>query len=199
MELDIPGFLVADAVVSFHLTPLVLLIATGVRGLLLFSGKKREFEGWIRNTALTLVSVLLLPGLIVHMAVRYVLAKVMGLEVEQVRTSTTYGEVNLYFTVDRPPEVGIVLTYMFLTVFLSVYMALAMAALPVALAAPTVWVLACQYLCVCVLVNSAVRSGDVSLLAAAFRQRPVLGVVEAVCVCISLYVAYCLALGVPAS
>ncbi|UCE10418.1 MAG: hypothetical protein JSW61_00405 [Candidatus Thorarchaeota archaeon] len=163
---------------SARIAPLVLGTVTVLRGVILLSGQKREFEDWTRNPAMTFLSILFFIPSIIYVGLRYAVSKSLGIDIDSVGTSTTYGEMNLFLNVEKPPRVSVIILSMFITVVLSTYLGLFLLILPglISLEFPTS--LLSWYVALGVLFNTSLRSGDISLLGAALKRRPRSGSVE---------------------
>ena len=102
--IDIPGLMMANLLFSMQVAPGVLIVVSVIRGLVLLTGQKREFEDWTRNWLLTLLSWVFLPGTMVYVALRWGISKLFRIDVENVGLSTTYAELNLFLKVEKPPR-----------------------------------------------------------------------------------------------
>ena len=170
--------MLANLFFSFSVTPYVILGATILRGLLLLSGQKREFEDWTRNKLMTFLTIIFLPGTLAYMGIRFLIAKGLRVDVEDVGSSSTYGEINVFLKVDRPPRVGIVLTVLFLNVVAAVFAAFALIVLPVMIYVEPLWIFVFWWVALGILFNCSLRSGDLSLVVAALKNKPRSGAIE---------------------
>lgn len=197
MQIDLPAALFANLVFSVRIAPAILVIVTVVRGLILLSGQKREFEDWTRNSLMSALSILFLPGTLAYIGIRYTVSRAFGIDVENIGGSTTYGEINLFLKVERPPRVAIVLSALYMIVVMSVFVALSLILLPALLFFQNMpAVLFCWYVAIGVLFNISLRSGDVSLVVASLRRRPRAGALEFVVVMVALVLLYTQVVGV---
>jgi hypothetical protein len=197
MQIDLPAALFANLVFSVKIAPGILAIVTVVRGLILLSGQKREFEDWTRNSLMSALSIIFLPGTLAYIGIRYTVSRAFGIAVENVGGSTTYGEINLFLKVERPPRVAIVLSALYLIVVMSVFVALSLILLPALLFFQNMpLVLFCWYVAIGVLFNISLRSGDVSLVVASLRRRPRAGALEFIAVMVALVLLYTQVVGV---
>ena len=197
MQIDLPAALFANLVFSVKIAPGILAIVTVVRGLILLSGQKREFEDWTRNSLMSALSIIFLPGTLAYIGIRYTVSRAFGIAVENVGGSTTYGEINLFLKVERPPRVAIVLSALYMIVVMSVFVALSLILLPALLFFQNMpLVLFCWYVAIGVLFNISLRSGDVSLVVASLRRRPRAGVLEFIAVMVALVLLYTQVVGV---
>ena len=197
MQIDLPAALFANLVFSVKIAPGILAIVTVVRGLILLSGQKREFEDWTRNSLMSALSIIFLPGTLAYVGIRYTVSKAFGIDVENIGGSTTYGEINLFLKVERPPRVAIVLSALYMIVVMSVFVALSLILLPALLFFQNMpVVLFCWYVAVGVLFNISLRSGDVSLVVASLRRRPRAGAIEFIAVMVALVLLYTQVVGV---
>lgn len=197
MQIDLPAALFANLVFSVKIAPGILAIVTVVRGLILLSGQKREFEDWTRNSLMSALSIIFLPGTLAYIGIRYTVSRAFGIAVENVGGSTTYGEINLFLKVERPPRVAIVLSALYLIVVMSVFVALSLILLPALLFFQNMpLVLFCWYVAIGVLFNISLRSGDVSLVVASLRRRPRAGALEFITVMVALVLLYTQVVGV---
>jgi hypothetical protein len=197
MQIDLPAALFANLVFSVKIAPGILVVVTIVRGLILLSGQKREFEDWTRNSLMSALSIIFLPGTLAYIAIRYTVSRAFGIDVENIGGSTTYGEINLFLKVERPPRVAIVLSALYMIVVMSVFVALSLILLPALLFFQNMpAVLLCWYVAIGVLFNNSLRSGDVSLVVASLRRRPRAGVLEFIAVMVALVLLYTQVAGV---
>jgi len=195
--IDIVSLVVANLYFSLRIAPFVVIAVGVLRGILLFSGQKREFEGWTRNLLLSILSIIFLPGTAVFVAIRLMMCKIFRIDISNVGGSSTYGEINIFLRVDKPPRVVAVLASLFTTVVLSVFVSLTLLAVPaILLISDPPLVLLCSYVAIGVLFNTSIRSGDLSLVQAALRKRPRSGAIELVIVLVSLTILYSQLLGV---
>ncbi|TFF84119.1 hypothetical protein EU524_01420, partial [Candidatus Thorarchaeota archaeon] len=164
MAADLQSMVIANLVYSFQMTPPILFGASIVRVVLLLSGQKREFEDWTRNKLLTFLSIIFLPGTLAFMGIRLLLARVFGIGIEDVASSSTYGEINVFLKVEKPPRVGIVLSVLFLNVLLAVFTAFSLVVVPIMFLLQPLWLGLCWWIAIGILFNCSVRSGDLSLL-----------------------------------
>ena len=194
--IDIPGLMMANLLFSMQVAPGVLIVVSVIRGLVLLTGQKREFEDWTRNWLLTLLSWVFLPGTMVYVALRWGISKLFRIDVENVGLSTTYAELNLFLKVEKPPRVVVAVTFLYATVVLSVFTACSMIILPLVflLDAPVVAIL--WYVALGVFFNTSLRSGDVSLVAASLKKRPRSGALELIVVIAALVIFYAQIAGV---
>ena len=197
MQIDLPAALFANLVFSIKIAPGILVIVTVIRGLILLSGQKREFEDWTRNSLMSALSIIFLPGTLAYIAIRYTVSRAFGIDVENIGGSTTYGEINLFLKVERPPRVAIVLSALYMIVVMSVFVALSLILLPALLFFQNMpAVLLCWYVAVGVLFNNSLRSGDISLVVASLRRRPRTGALEFIAVMAALVLLYTQVMGV---
>ena len=197
MQIDLPAALFANLVFSVKIAPGILVVVTIVRGRILLSGQKREFEDWTRNSLMSALSIIFLPGTLAYIAIRYTVSRAFGIDVENIGGSTTYGEINLFLKVERPPRVAIVLSALYMIVVMSVFVALSLILLPALLFFQNMpAVLLCWYVAIGVLFNNSLRSGDVSLVVASLRRRPRAGVLEFIAVMVALVLLYTQVVGV---
>lgn len=199
LQIDIGVLMVANLIYSFSVTPIVIIGASILRGLLLLSGQKREFEDWTRNKLMTFLTIIFLPGTLAYMGIRFLIAKVFGVDIEDIGSSSTYGEINVFLKVDKPPRVGIVLVVLFLNVVAAVFTAFTLIVLPVMIYVETLWTLVFWWVALGILFNCSLRSGDLSLIVAALRNKPRSGVIEFIgFIVIMGFIYYTLYLGVSA-
>ncbi len=197
MQIDLSAALFANLVFSIRIAPAILVIVTVVRGLILLSGQKREFEDWTRNSLMSALSIIFLPGTLAYIGISYTVSRAFGIDVENIGGSTTYGEINLFLKVERPPRVAIVLSALYMIVVMSVFVALSLILLPALLFFQNMpLVLFCWYVAIGVLFNISLRSGDVSLVVASLRRRPRAGALEFIAVMVALVLLYTQVVGV---
>lgn len=196
MQTDIATLVIANLYFAIQWTPPILVVVTIFRGLLLLKGQKREFEDWFRNPLMTFLSVLFLPGTLIYTGIRYVVSKVAGIKVERVSGSTTYGELNLFIEVEKPPRVSVLLVALYANVVLSVFVALTLLILPFVLILDLAWTAICLYVAIGVFYNSSLRSGDAGLVVSSLRKRPRSGAIELVVVIAGFAFVYWQLMGV---
>jgi hypothetical protein len=163
---------------SFYVTPFVLIGASVLRGLLLLSGQKREFEDWTRNKLMTILSIVFLPGSLAFIGIRLLIARIFRVDVEDIGGSSTYGEINVFLKVDKPPRVGIVLVVLFLNVVAAVFVAFTLILIPVLIVMEPLWFAVLLWISIGILFNCSIKSGDLSLIIASLKNRPRSGVIE---------------------
>ena len=197
MQIDLAAALFANLVFSVKIAPGILVVVTIVRGLILLSGQKREFEDWTRNSLMSALSIIFLPGTLAYIGIRYIVSRAFGIDVENIGGSTTYGEINLFLKVERPPRVTIVLSALYMIVVTSVFVALSLILFPALLFFQNMpAVLLCWYVAIGVLFNNSLRSGDISLVVASLRRRPRTGALEFIAVMVALVLLYTQVVGV---
>lgn len=191
MQTDVVLQLLAtNLVFSVKIAPLVVVIATLVRSALLLTGRRRAIVSWTRNTVLSIATIVFLPGMIVNTGVRYAVCSLFGIDLEGIGGGSTYAELNLFLKVDRPPRVAILVSALYVSTVASVFIGFSLLFLPVVLLAGAPVVLLCWYMALCVLFNSSLRGGDVSLLGAALQGHPGRGLAELLIVLAILVVFY---------
>jgi hypothetical protein len=190
MQADIVSMLAVNFVFSIKFAPLIVVVATLVRSLLLLSGNKRAFKSWTRNGLLSAITILFLPGMIINTAVRYAVCSLFRIDLEGVAAGSTYAELNLFLKVDSPPKVYVLISALFVSTIASVFIGFSLLFLPVVLFVGAPVLLLCWYLSVAVLLNSSLRGGDVSLLGAALQKHPGRGIAELVVTLSVLIVFY---------
>jgi len=195
--MDVTTLIMTNLLFSVRITPIVIITATILRGAILLTGQKREFEDWTRNPLLTIVTIIFFPGMIIHLFIRYTVSAAFGIGVERVGGSTTYGELNLYLKVDKPPRVTAVILALFVSTFLAVFVAFLLIALPVVLLFSAPVTLIMWYLSIGVLFNSSLKSGDISLLGASLRKKPRSGALEIVTILAAIIILYIQVWGLP--
>ena len=196
MQMDIPSLILANLIFSIKITPIVVIIVSILRAAILFSGQKREFEDWTRNPLLTVLLMIFLPGTLAYVAIRYVVCYAFGIDIEGVGSATTYGEINLFLTVDKAPRVGIAITSLFVTIVMSIFVALSLVAIPIVLVFDVLPTLVCWYISLGILFNSSIRNGDISMIGASLKRRPRSGAVELLVVMTALVLLYIQVMGV---
>jgi hypothetical protein len=196
VQLDIVELLIGNMQFSLRIAPYVIVFMTLVRSVLLLTGSKRAFRTWTRNTKLSILSILLAPGIFINTGIRYAVCSVLGVQVEGVGLGTTYAEVNAFIHVDRPPSVAALLIALFLSSLASVFVGFFFLFAPIVIAMDWSFVLASWYLCAAVLVNSCIRSGDLSLLRASLKRQGHRGAIELIAVITGLALFYTQIVGV---
>ncbi|MHA1927652.1 MAG: hypothetical protein ACTSV2_03620 [Candidatus Thorarchaeota archaeon] len=186
MQTELLQLMVANLYFAAIWTPGIVVLVTLIRGVVLFRGRKREFEDWTRNPLMTVLSFVFLPGTLIYIGVRYVVTRIAGIKVDQVGGSTTYGELNMFLNIERPPRVGIVVVSLYVTVILTVFIALTLLVLPFVMMWGFSYVAICWYISIGVFYNSSFRSGDASLVLSALKKRPRTGSIELLVVASSI-------------
>ena len=190
MQYDVMTLLAANLVFSVKAAPVVVVLATLIRSVLLLSGNKRAFTSWTRNALLSAITVIFLPGMIVNTAIRYAVCSLFRIDLEGVAAGSTYAELNLFLKVDSPPRVVVLVSALFISTIVSIFIGFSLLFLPIVLLAGIPVVLLCWYLSLSVLFNSSLRGGDVSLLGAALQKHPGKGIAELVLALSALIVFY---------
>ena len=196
MKTDLPTLMLANMFFALQLTPGVLVAVTIIRGALLLRGRKREFEDWTRNPLMTFLSILFLPGTVVYIGIRYIVAKAGRLKVERVAGSTTYGELNLFLVVENPPSLGRVLVVLYATLVLTVFVAVSLLMLPLFFLIDMSITLILWYVAIGTFYNSSFRSGDASLVFSSLKEKPRRGIIELLVFVVILIIGYSYLLGV---
>ncbi len=178
MQNDIVSLLTMNFLFSLKVAPLVVIVATLLRSLLLLSGSKRAFRSWTRNSLLSAITIVFLPGMVINTGVRYAICSLFGIDLDGVGGGSTYAELNLFLKVDSPPSVGVLISALYLSTVASVFIGFFLLVLPVIILIGAPFSLLCWYLSLAVLINCSLRGGDVSLLGAALRGHPGKGILE---------------------
>ena len=181
--------LAANFLFSVTYAPLVVVVATLIRSLMLLSGNRRAFRTWTRNALLSAVTIIFLPGMVINTGVRYAICSLFRIDLEGVAAGSTYAELNLFLKVDSPPRVSVLISALFISTITSVFIGFALLFLPVVLLAGAPVILLCWYLSLAVLFNSSLRGGDVSLLGAALQKQPGKGIAELI-IALSLLIVF---------
>jgi hypothetical protein len=190
VQTDLITLMSTNLLFSVKITPLVVVVATLIRSILLFSGNKRTFRSWTRNALLSAVTIIFLPGMVVNTAVRYAVCSLFKIDLKGVGGGSTYAELNLFLKVDSPPRVVVLVSALYISTVVSIFIGFSLLFMPVVLIAGTSILLLCWYLAVAVLLNSSLRGGDVSLLGAALQKHPGRGAAELIIVLCLLAVFY---------
>ena len=196
MQTDIVALVTANLYFAFQWTPPILVVVTVLRGLLLLKGQKREFEDWFRNPLMTFLSVVFLPGTLIYTGIRYVVSRIAGIKIARVGGSTTYGELNMFIEVEKPPRVSILIIALYSNVVLSVFVALTLLVLPFVLILDLAWTAICLYVAIGVFYNCSLRSGEAGLVMSSLRERPRSGAIELVVVVAGIMLLYWQMMGV---
>ncbi len=196
MQLDIVSLMLANLLFSVQVAPLVVVVATAIRTILLLTGKRRAFEEWTRNPLLSAVTIIFAPGMVITTAVRYGVSSLMGIDLEGLGGGGTYGELSLFLKVDKPPRVAILLSALYISTVVSVFIAFALLVVPIVLLAGAPIVLLCTYISLGVLLTSSLKGGDLALLGAALKGRPRSGAIELFAVLAILVLFYTQVVGV---
>lgn len=190
VQTDLLLLLSSNLLFSVKITPLVVVVATLVRSILLISGNKRAFRTWTRNTILSAITIIFLPGMVVNTAVRYAVCSLFKIDLQGVGGGSTYAELNLFLKVDSPPRVAVLVSALYISTVASIFIGFSLLFLPVVFLAGAPVVLLCWYLALGVFFNSSLRGGDVSLLGAALQGHPGRGIAELVIALSVLIVFY---------
>jgi hypothetical protein len=175
---DVLTLLATNLVFSVKIAPLVVVVATLVRSVLLLTGRRRAIVSWTRNTVLSVATFIFLPGMLINTAVRYGVCSLFGIDLDAVGAGSTYGELNLFLKVERPPKVAVLVSALYVSTVASLYIGFTFLFLPVVLLMGAPIVLLCWYLALCVLFNSSLRGGDAHLLGVALQKHPGRGMAE---------------------
>ena len=190
MQSEILTLLAANLVFSITYAPLVVVVATLIRSIMLLSGNRRAFRSWTRNALLSAITIIFLPGMVINTAVRYAVCSLFRIDLQGVAAGSTYAELNLFLKVDSPPRVSVLISALFVSTIASVFIGFSLLFLPVILLAGAPVLLLCWYLSLAVLFNSSLRGGDVSLLGAALQKHPGKGIAELIIALSLLIVLY---------
>ena len=190
MQSEILTLLAANLVFSITYAPLVVVVATLIRSIMLLSGNRRAFRSWTRNALLSAITIIFLPGMVINTAVRYAVCSLFRIDLQGVAAGSTYAELNLFLKVDSPPRVSVLISSLFVSTIASVFIGFSLLFLPVILLAGAPVLLLCWYLSLAVLFNSSLRGGDVSLLGAALQKHPGKGIAELIIALSLLIVLY---------
>jgi hypothetical protein len=193
---DVLVVLLASLQLSLRMTPLVIVVATLVRSVLLLTGRKRAFHTWTRNTLLSVLTIVFAPGMVVNTLIRYLICAILKVDIEGVGGTSTYAEFNRFLEVGKPPHVAVLLTALFVSSVLSVFVSLSLLFIPFVLLMGVPVVLLCWYVAMSVLLNSCIRSGDIVLLGESLKKHGERGVLELVCVIAALALFYTQIVGV---
>ncbi|MBD3406888.1 MAG: hypothetical protein GF411_12295 [Candidatus Lokiarchaeota archaeon] len=177
---------------AFQITPLVVLVATAIRSVILLTGRRRAFVTWTRNSLLSAISIIFAPGMIINTGVRYGICSLFGIDMDGFGANSTYAELNLFLRVERPPRVLVLVTALFISTVLSVFLGFILIVLPMVIIIGAPVVLVCWYIAVCILFNTSIRGGDVTLLGAALKGQPGRGIAElilSISIIVFLYIA----------
>jgi len=196
VQLDIIGLMIGNLEFSLRAAPYVIALATLVRSILLLTGYKRAFTTWTRNVVLSFLSIVLAPGIFVNTAIRYLVCRAMGIHLDGVGVSSTYAELNVFIQVDKPPRVAALLMALFFSSIMSVFVGFSLLFMPIGFLLLSPLDVICWYLAVAVLLNSCVRSGDLSLLGASLKKHGNRGAIELVAVMTGLVLFYTQIVGV---
>ncbi|TXT55246.1 MAG: conserved membrane protein of unknown function [Candidatus Thorarchaeota archaeon] len=192
MQMDIVVLVTSSFVFAFQITPLVVIVATAIRSIVLLTGRRRAFVTWTRNSLLSAISIIFAPGMMINTGVRYGICSLFGIDMDGIGANSTYAELNLFLRVERPPRVWVLVTALFLSTVLSVFIGFVLIVLPMVIIIGAPLVLVCWYVAVCVLFNTSIRGGDVTLLGAALKGHPGKGILELVVtlsIIVFLYIA----------
>jgi hypothetical protein len=196
VQFDIVTLMMANLLFSVQVAPLVVVVATAIRSVLLLTGKRRAFEEWTRNPLLSAVTIIFAPGMVINTAVRYGVTSLMGIDLEGLGGGGTYGELSFFLKVDKPPRVAVLLSALYISTVISVFTAFALLVFPVVMLAGAPIVLLCTYISLGVLLSSSLKGGDLALLGAALKGNPRRGVFEFLAVTTVLVLFYTQVLGV---
>lgn len=180
MQTDLIALLSANLLFSVKVTPLVVVAATLIRSILLFSGNKRAFRSWTRNLFLSIVTIIFLPGMVINTAVRYGVCSLFKIDLKGVGGGSTYAELNLFLKVDSPPRVVVLVSALYISTVASIFIGFTLLFAPAVFFVGEPVLLLCWYLAIAVLLNSSLRGGDVSLLGVALQKNLGRGIGELV-------------------
>jgi len=196
VQFGIVELLIGNMQFSLRIAPYVIIVATLFRSILLLTGYKRAFNTWTRNTVLSLLSIVLAPGIFINTGIRYVVCSVLGIHLDGFGVGTTYAEVNVFIHVERPPRVAALLVALFLSSLASVFVGFLLLFVPMSLLMEFPLAFVCWYLAVAVLLNSCIRSGDLTLIGASLKKQGRRGAIELLVVIAVLVLFYTQVVGV---
>ncbi len=188
--------LVENLALTLRALPVVIIFATMFRSVLLLSGKKRSFATWTRNRFLSLFTILTAPGMVLIIAIRYLISAIFGVELERVGVDTTFGEFTPYIVVRRTPRVIVATLALFLTTLIASYIGLLFLILPALYPLELIPAILCWYMAFSILANNAIRGGDVILLRSSLQEYPRSGVAELVIFVVLIFIVYVRVVGV---
>jgi hypothetical protein len=194
--------MVANFLLSLRMLPLVLVIVGAIRGfILLLGGRRREFEDWTRNKLMAGLSVFFFTGMVVHMAIRYAVARLFMIRVNA-SFSSTYMEPSIILNVDSPPRTSVVIVSFFIASVLSVFTGFLLLFLPSQFSLGDVLTdmivfLLCWWTSLGIFFNTSIRIGDISLISESIKKEPKSGTFEIFIVAVALVFLYSQLWGVP--
>lgn len=203
MQSDLFTILLANLILSFRMLPIVLVVVGLLRGLILIlGGRRREFEDWTRNRWMAALSIFFFSGMVVHMTIRYLVARLFLIRVSKVTIGSTYMEPNLYVEVESPPRTSIAILSFFIASVLSIFTGFLLLFLPTQFTlgdylTDMVIFLLCWWTSVGIFFNTSIRIGDITLIGASLQQQPKSGPFELCIVAIGLVLLYTQLWGLP--
>jgi hypothetical protein len=203
MQMDIVSMMIANLLFSVRMVPIILIVVGLIRGvILLVGGRRREFEDWTRNKWMAGLSTFFFLGMVVHMAIRYVVARLFFISVNRVALSSTYMEPNIVIGVDRPPRTLVVVLSFFVASVLSTFVAFLLLIFPTQLTVGDFLIdmivfLLCWWTSVGIFFNTSIRTGDISLIGASLQKQPKSGPFELCLVTVGLIILYTQLWGLP--
>jgi hypothetical protein len=203
MQMDIVSMMISNLLFSVRMVPMILAVVGLIRGIiLLLGGRRREFEDWTRNKWMAALSMFFFLGMVVHMAIRYIVARLFFIRVNKVALSSTYMEPNIIIGVDRPPRTLVAVLSFFVASVLSVFVGFLLLVLPTQFSLGDMLIdiiigLLCWWTSVGVFFNTSIRTGDISLIGASLQKQPKSGPFELLLLAIGLIILYIQIWGLP--
>ena len=203
MQSDLFTIMLANLILSVRILPIVLVVVGLLRGfILILGGRRREFEDWTRNRWMAGLSIFFFSGMVVHIAIRYIVARLFFIRISEVTIGSTYMEPNLYVKIDSPPRTSIAILSFFIASVISVFTGFLLLFLPTQFTVgdfltDMVIFLLCWWTSVGIFFNTSIRTGDLSLIGASLHQQPKSGPFELIIVAIGLVILYSQLWGLP--
>lgn len=156
--------------------PFAVFIASLFRALLVLSGKRRVFTGWVRNKVYVLLLYLTFPGLLLIYAMRRLFLILFRIRIIKSHWMFTYGEPTPTFEVETPRSVIQAFMVLFSVFYIGTIVMLWLFDYGLIFAFPLKIVL--LYLAFSVWFNLAITSGDVLIFTEIVKTNPRTAIIE---------------------
>ncbi len=161
---------------SLFFMPVAVLIASLIRGILILSGKRRVFTGWVRNKLYVALLYLTLPGLVLIFIFRRIFLALFRVKVVKSHWVFTYGEPTPTFEVETPRSVIQAFLVLFSVFYFGTIIMLEFFNFGLILSFPLKIVLV--YLAFSIWFNLSITSGDVLIFTEILKNYPRTAIVE---------------------
>lgn len=158
--------------------PVAVFIASIVRGILILSGKRRVFTGWVRNKLYVGLLYLTFPGLLLIFVFRRLFLAIFRIKVVKSHWIFTYGEPTPTFEVETPRSVFQAFLVLFSVFYIGTVVMLELFNLGFVISFPVRLILI--YLAFAIWFNLSITSGDVLIFSEIMKNYPKTAIVESI-------------------